>query len=68
MRQPTPAEVRSLLDRHGLTQAKAARLIGRNGPRSMNRWCSEADATRMPVDAAIRLWAACGETWTGDEQ
>lgn len=66
MRKPTPAEVRALLARHDITQAEAASRIGRNSPRSVNRWCSEASATQMPVDAALRLWAACGETWTGN--
>jgi len=69
MRKPSPEELRALLDRHGLTQAAAARLIGRSGQRTINRWCSEASTTRIPVDAAVRLWAACGEEWSGgDEQ
>ena len=65
MRKPTSSEVRALLARHGITQAEAARRIGRSGQRSVNRWCSETSTTRMPVDTAIRLWLACGETWTG---
>lgn len=69
--RPTASELRAFLARHGLTQADCARLLGRGGntakPRTVNRWCSETSAVRIPFDAAARLWALKGETWPPQE-
>lgn len=53
--KPSPAYVRKLLDRAGLSQREAARILGVTD-RTMRFWCSDdPDAAKIPYTAQFAL-------------
>ena len=51
----TPEEIKAMLERHGLSQAEAARLLGVT-QQTFNRWVTGRRSPRLPVvvDKALR--------------
>ncbi len=60
----TPAEVRASLARLGLSQSKAARVIGVN-PRTVRNWCAEPQRAPVPayIRLLLRLMELCRDGW-----
>jgi DNA-binding transcriptional regulator YiaG len=54
----TPAQLRAVLDRLGLSQSEAARLLSID-PRTMRRWVLDEQPVPAPVAILFRLLDEC---------
>lgn len=56
------AELRAILDRLGLSQSEASRLLGID-PRTMRRWVLDEQPVPAPVAILFRLLDECPAAW-----